>query len=1110
MRNKLIVVCLMFILCVAGAQAQLTTAMLSGTVKDASGAVVVGAAVTATNIGTNLVRTAKTNDRGEYRIEFLPIGSYNIEVAAQGFSKYVQKGMVLEINQSGRFDAILKPGAVEELVEVAGAAPLVNTNNAEIGQTIQNVEIQSLPLVNRNVYKLLDITPGVQSNVNEIALGFPVQKTLINGGSDGNYTGTVNYFLDGGTNMTGLRNTGNPLPNPDAIQEFRVQTNAYSAEYGRFANGVVNVVTKSGTNEFHGSAFEFWRNDKLNAKPWGSQQGSGPLHRNQFGFTLGGPIKKNKTFFFGSYAGLRQVTSSFMNSAIVPTELERAGDFSKTLSKGKPVYIADPVRLAAGLKCGNVVNGVVNTAGCFPGNVIPQNRMDPAALKILNTFIPQPNAITSTNNYQGFHVNPYNSDDYLIKIDHQLTAKHQLSGSFFTNAGDNSVNGGSSNVPWSEQQYKWRQTNVNVSDTYIINSSMVNQTWLVYSRMMGGRLNVCAGIEGACASSDMSLRDFGSTFLPQGTPSLPQITVNGYFTLGSAIAGPVAGSNMYSLRDVFSLNHGRHNMRFGGEVSLEKDDQATLLNNYGQFTFDTSLTTNGFANFLLGIPSRITQDSPVEPSTSTYNIATFFQDDFRVLPNLTLNLGLRWDIQTPPTDTMDRMSTFIPGQKSVVNPNAPVGLVFPGDEGVSRGIVPVRWGHISPRFGFAYDPWNDGKTSIRGGAGLFWGSISGNEWNQTSNFQPFSTRLTFTNTGTINGATLSDPYRNYTGGAPFPYNGQFTNGGSTLGIAPGFDWPYTYQLNLSVQRQLTSTTSTSVAYVGSMSHNLPFSYDLNYPVLDQTSQKSGTSVQNRRPNQAFGSISQTMSNQTSSYNSLQVTGNKRMSHNVNVTTSYVWSKTLCSAQLQGGSTGVAQNLGKLWEDRGPCDSDVRHAFNLAIVFQPDYYHGDSKVLGHILNGWQISPIFRVRSGSPFSVLNGLDANMDGYGNDRAQLIGDPFLSDRSKDQWFNTAAFVQNVPVEAVKDPSNPTKLINGAPVDGNSPRNFLYGPGAKYLDLALSRTFKFTERYKLEFRGEATNALNIVNLNDPSANMSNLNTFGKISGARSMREIQLGLRLLF
>jgi hypothetical protein len=1105
MRRKLMlwaIVSLFALMATLSLQAQVTTATVTGNIKDTSGAVVLGAEITATNVDTNLARATKSNDLGEYRIEFLPVGSYTISVAAQGFNKYVQKGIVLGINQTARIDATLKLGTVSEVIEVTSAAPLVNTNSAEIGQTIENVQLNALPIVGRNAYSLLDITPGVQQNTTTgLTLGFPEQKTLINGGSDGNYTGTVNYFLDGATSMTGLRSTGNVLPNPDAIQEFRVQTNAYSAEYGRFANGVVNAVTKSGTNDFHGSAFDFYRNDALNAYSWG-QSAKGPLHRNQFGATFGGPIRKDKTFFFGSYAGLRQITSPTLQG-VVPTAAELPHLVGGTMMSDFSASLIKPKNFAAG----GAAYTCTDSLGVVHTNAICQSAMDPVALHILQTYVPAANTTptaNNVNNYQGYIVTPDDRNDILAKIDHQLTSKDMLTGSFFTTAGVSFVNGGSSatsgggNVPYSQQQFKWRQTNLIVSDTHTISPTMVNQAWLLYTRMMGGRTNLPA----------TSLDSMGSSFLTQGTPSLPQIAVTGFFQMTSMIAGPKAGTNLYAARDVLSITKGRHNIRLGGEFSLEKDDQQTLLNNYGVFTFDTNakLTTSPYANFLLGIPTSIKQDAPVWPSTSTYNTAMFVQDDFRVRPRLTLNLGLRWDIQTPPVDSANRLSTFIPGEQSVVRPTAPVGEVFPGDPGVTRGIIPVRWGHVSPRFGFAFDPFGDGKTSIRGAAGLFWGSVSGNEWNQSSNFQPFATRLTLTNvlafdptTKAYTGGTLSNPYQGYVGGVPFPYNGQFVNGGSPLGVSPGFDWPYTYQLNFSVQRQFTSTMSASVAYVGSITHNLPFSMDINYPNLQAAgASTSGANVQSRRPNQNFGSIYLTESNQASWYHSLQVTATKKMSHNVNFTSSYVWSKTMCTAEIQGGSTNVAQDMSNLNGDRGPCDSDVRHALNIAMVYQPNYYHGEQKVIGHILNGWEVSPIIKARSGSPFSILNGADANLDGSSSyDRAQLVGDPYLANPSITEWFNTAAFAQN-------------PAVTGKSVDGNSPRNFLYGPASLNVDMALSRTFKFTERFKLQFRGEATNIFNIVNLNNPGASMSNMATFGKISGASAMRQVQLGLRLTF
>ena len=305
-----------------------TTTTLYGTVSDKSGAVVPGAQVTATNVGTNQSRTAQTNPEGQYRFEFMPIGAYSLELTATGFKKFVQKGIALDVNVNARVDASLEVGTMTEEINVTASAASVNTDNAQIGRTVENTEITTLPIVGRNVYTLLQLTPGVSSTGNSIVLGYPEQRTMINGGVDGG-AGSVNYYLDGGTNMTGLRNTGNIAPNPDAVDEFRVVTNSYSAEYGRFAGGVINIITRSGGNQFHGSLFEFFRNNDLNAYPWLSLITS-PLHRNQFGGTLGGPIRKNKTFFFGTYSGLRQITSSFLNSAVVPTALERTGNFSQS------------------------------------------------------------------------------------------------------------------------------------------------------------------------------------------------------------------------------------------------------------------------------------------------------------------------------------------------------------------------------------------------------------------------------------------------------------------------------------------------------------------------------------------------------------------------------------------------------------------------------------------------------------------------------------------------------------------------------------------------------------------------------------------------------------
>jgi len=1073
---------------VAPADAQVTSAAVVGTITDTTGAALPGATVTARNADTGFMRAVPTNESGAYRLDFLPTGTYVVEISLSGFKTERRSGIVLTVNDTARVDASLTVGGVAEAVTVEARSPDVNTATADLSKTVDAAAIQSLPLVDRNVYTLLDLTPGVQSNNNGIAsassgtsslvLGFPEQRTLINGGADGG-TGSVNYYLDGGINMTALRNTGNILPNPDAIQEFKVQTNSYNVEYGRFSSGVINVITKAGTNAIKGSAFEYFRDGKMNAKDWGAVLATPPLKRNQFGATLGGPLRRDKTFFFATYSGLRQTTSTFLNTAIVPTPLERMGDFRQ--SRTLPTDPATGQTFAC--------NGVVG--------VICPNRLDPVAMKIINSYIPLSNV--PGNIWQGYVPSPYNSDEGLIKIDHQINAAHRFSGNYFLTTGTNTVRAGSGNLPWANQNFNWRQHNVNLSDTWVIRSNRINQAWFSFNRNFGGRLNLPA----------VSLTDLGSAAVIQGAPSLPQITVSGFFTLTNAIGGPKAGGDFYSVRDVYSWTTGAHTIKMGGELSYNKTIQDTLLNNYGVLTFNNSVTRNALADFLIGIPGSMTQDAPVTALWNSWYGAAFLQDDYRLNARMTLNLGLRWDVQTPGTDPQNRFTTYVPGQKSTVRPTAPTGQLFYGDPGVERGVIPTRLGHVSPRVGFVWDPFGDGKTSIRAAGGIFYGSISGNEWNAMTNFQPWSTRLTFTNispttnaAGVPNGASLSNPYNNFVGGAPFPYNGSYASGGGILGVSLGFDWARAYQTNVGVQRQITEALAVGAAYVGTFTRNLPFQRDVNYPVVTPTATAAGANILSRRPNPAFGAILLLDSDQYSNYDGLQVTFNLRQWHRVSVNGFYTLSKTMTSAQLMNNTTGGgAQNYSNLPEDYGRADTDQRHVFSTSVNWSLDYYGGKNDVLRHVLNGWSIAPIVRLRSGLPFTITNGnVDANLDGNTNDRAQVIGDPHIDHPTAAQWFNTAAFVQN-------------KVVTGVVTDGNSPRNFLDGPGFRVVDLAVSRDFHMPRNSKLTFRLEGTNIFNVVNFGQPGASVpsgATSSTFGVIRTANAMRRLQLGLRLAF
>ncbi len=1057
-----VLICLAAALTANFVLAQGTTGSIYGTVTDATGAVVPEATITATNVATNISRTAKSEQSGAYSLTFLPVGTYRLEVNANGFKKFEQSGIVLEINRSARVDPSLQVGSLTETVAVNADAPLVNTSDASIGRMVNNAEIINLPLVNRNVYSLLNLTAGVDSSVSGNSLGNPEQVTVINGSSYGG-AGSVNYLLDGGNNITGFKGTGNLAPNPDAVQEFRVVTNSFSSEFGRYSGGVVEVITKSGTNAFHGSLFEYLRNTKLNAYTYGALS-KAPLHRNQFGGSIGGPVRKDKTFFFGSYSGLRQRENAFDNSAIVPTSLERTGNFSASAKKPR-----------------NPVNNQL-----YPGGMIPITQFDPTARGILDDSIPEANS--PGNVFQAQTPVPTDSDEYVAKVDHTISDSQQLAASYFTNRGHNTQTL-AGNLPWSSRTFAWNQQNFNVGHTWLLSPSAVNQLRLTYVRNFGGRLN----------TPQTSLGDLGSKFTIQGPPSLPQITVNGYFTLGQGIAGPVSGSNYYGLKELFSLTRGRHTLKFGGEFSLEKFISESTLNNYGTFSFQGNKTGNALADFLLGVPQTMNQDAPINKNESTWYTAFFIQDDFRIHPRLVLNLGLRYDLQTPDTDPHDRKLTFMAGRQSTVVPNSLPGLLYPGDPGISRGIFNMAKTNFSPRVGFAWDPTGDGKTSVRAAFGMFYGAVSGQEVDGSTNGQPFSIRQQFNDV-----KSLSDPYGNLPGGlSPFPFiynpaNPKFFLPAGVAGMSTRFRWPYTYHMNFSLQRQLSKDFSVSASYVSTLGHRLPFSLEQNYPVYRPGATSSN--VNQRRPYASSGlsSIGIVDSIMNTAYHGLQLTAEKRMSRGFSFKAFYTFGKSIEGARLQNDTTGGgAEDMTNLALERGRTDNDRKHNFVLSGIWQIGYVPSSHRVASAIANGWTVSTIASLRSGEPLTITAGTDINLDGSNNDRANIFGYPVLDPhRPRNEvaamWFDTSVF---------------TAPLVGS--DGNAGRNILDGPGQKTIDLALFRDFKLGERMTLQFRADATNAFNMVNLGNPTTNRSS-GLFGQIRTARDMRQAQLGVRLTF
>ena len=1153
--------------------AQQITGTIVGTVKDQSGALVNTATVKATNVDTGFSRSAPTNSYGQYRIDYLPVGKYTVASEAAGFRRFVQENVALNVDQTLTVEMTLSVGASTETVEVTAAPPLVNTSDAILGRTVEGSEIIGLPLVNRNAYSEISLTPGVMANNNSptsnpsgspnFTVGLPSANVQINGSIDGGNP-EVAFYLDGGNNITGMRNYGNPAPNPDALQEFRVETSAFGAQYGHFSAAVITVLTKSGTNKFHGGIFEFNRNTDFNAYPWGATIKL-PYHRNQFGGNIGGPIKHDKAFFFFSYGGLRQTVGSLLTGGIVPTANERLGDFTADTFK---VYTPKPASATAvsWYVPANQVQGTNSSPNCQVAtlNCIPQALLDTTIANfdnVSNKFgssIPLPNGAlkpaTGGGAYTGTYSTPTTANEYLGKYDQVLGDKDHVTLTFFFVRNVSGPNGGG-NVPWTINQSAANQWNVNVSDVHSFSPNTINQAWLTFTRAAGGRVNLPQ-----FGPSTQTLATYGSNFQIQGPNALPNFAPSGAFTASTTNAGPFTGSNNYELRDMVSVVKGKQTLSLGGEFALDKTMFWADLLNFGTIGFATSAptsTNNVFSDWITGQASSFEQDTPYTTLISYWHYAAFAQDDYRITPRFTANLGIRWDIDTAPVDSLNRTASFVPGVRSTVTPIAPTGMLFPGDPGVGRGIISTKFHHLAPRVGFAWDPFGDGKTAFRGAAGVFYGTTSGNEWNQPGNAAPFAIRQGFGPLNSITNiySTPGDFPSTAPGGGIFPYvyspsAPKFFPTASVESIDKNAQYPYIYQFNASVQRQLPGQMSLTVAYVGTLSHNVPTMIDGNYSPYSTafgTPSTSATSIADRRqynpcvgpcPVGPAGINTGTMgqnifliTNQHANYNSLQVSAKKQLSHGFTISGFYVWSHALQSSNESAIGQMTAQDFGNfgnpftpgnnslgaigggLQEEKGPMDANRSSNAVISAIWNIDYYHGSSGFVKQAVNGWQISPIVYLTSGQPFTITTGSTNNFDSAGANRPNAVPgiSPALdSHRCRvcstnsvlSAWFNTAAFTPN-------GPGKPGGIGPGG-ADGNVSRDSLLGPGFRDIDLGIFRNISFEHGIVFQFRAEATNAFNMVSLSNPTASLSSGNN-GKITSATgTQRVIQLGARLTF
>jgi hypothetical protein len=852
--------------------------------------------------------------------------------------------------------------------------------------------------------------------------------------------------------------------------------------------------------------------------------------------------------------------------ALTPTANERLGDFTADTFT---VYTPGTPHIAA-----NQVDGTNTSPNCHVAtlNCIPQALLDTTIFALDNvnntigSSIPLPNVPGSLTNptkgggsYAGLFPIPVTENEYLGKYDQVFEKDHVAATYFFSrNVIGNSPGG---NIPWTINQIATNSTNLNLSDVHTFSATKANQTWLTFTRAIGGRVNLPF-----TGPASQTLASYGSNFLPQGPPSLPSISETN-FSATATNAGPVTGSDNYELRDMVSIAKGRHTLSIGGEFSLDKTMFFANLLNFGSISFATSAPTstgNVTSDWVTGQASSTEQDSPYTTHISTWHLAAFLQDDFRLTPQLTLNLGIRWDIDTPPVDAHNRTESFVPGQQSTVAPLAPKGLLFPGDSGIGRGIISTKPFHVSPRVGFAWDPFGDGKTSVRGAAGIFFGTVAGNEWNQPGNAIPFALRPQ-TGEGPLSSitnyySTPGDFPSTAPGGGLFPYlytpsKPVFISGpgGATETISPHFKYPYTYQINFSVQRQLPARITLTTAYVGALSHQLPNFIDVNYvpySTVFGTPSTSATSIADRRQfdpcvgacptgaaaiNNGTGvlgaSITQLLSDITASYHALQVSASKQLSHSFSVSGFYVWSHAIdlfepdadgLSTPQDSGYFGTAftpsnNSLGAvgggLKEEKGSMNADIRSNAAISGMWNIDYFHGSNRIATELVNGWQISPIVYLHSGGVLTPTTGANKSFDSTNNQRPNAVAgvSPVLAhnrcrvcatNNEVSEWFNTAAYTANGP--------GVTGGIGPGGADGNVGRNSLFGPGFKDIDMGLFHTTKFEHGVEFQLRGEATNIFNLVSLSNPTASLASSN-YGKItSAAGTQRVIQVGARLTF
>jgi hypothetical protein len=1049
---------------IAGVGALLAqTAEITGRLTDSSGAVVPGVRVTAIPIDTGLRRETTSNETGYYTLPNLAPGRYELDIQASGFKPLRRTGITLAVQQVARIDLKLDLGTLQETVEVNASAPLVESSNAALGHVIDNKKITDLPLNGRQFleYALLGagVNRGKPGDVRSSQQGIAIS-------ANGLYTKNNNFMLDGADNNESFQNQFVSEPSVDAIAEFKVQTSLYSAEFGRGGGAVINVVTKSGTNQFHGTVFHFLRNNVFDAKNYFVPAGSSnpPLRRNQFGASLGGPVVRNRTHFFVNYDGMRlRLTNT--STALVPTAAQRAGDLSslKTVTdwaSGAP----------------------------FPGNIIPASRISPVSSKLIGNW-PAPNLPDTVRNYISDSVDQNQHDIGLARVDHRFSDKDSIYGRIaindntFLQAGPSSLVGGIENYD--------RNRSAVINWLRVVSPTTLNSLSLGFNRFVqdsggqnvGNPIALDAGITGISTNP----RDIG---FPEG---INFSAGTGFLSLGER-AVRIRRVTTYQVLDSLSFVRGKHTLKAGGEIRYVQANILQTAATQGSFNFNGQYTGNGFAEFLLGVPSSTSVSVNVGlayPRRWAY--AGYLQDDWKITPDLTLNLGVRYEVNAPTTDARGQLSSFDYQTGEIVFPrNANLGNFYT----VYRPDIPVRqwnsntlfdtnWKNVDPRVGLAYRLFGSSKTVFRAGFGVFAMSPELNSEMNTGNTPPFQLRIDDTgNAGAPNlsWALKGDPalLKDAAFGIfTFNANRDFVNG-------------YIMQWTGEIQQQLPSNSVFKIGYVGNKGVHID-----QHVVRNQKPPGPGPAA-SRRDFSQFARLRSYESNGWVNYHSLQVSFEKRYSQGLNLTAAYTWSKSMDFGWTQDAC--CQQDIDNLAAENGLSSQDQRHRFTANALYELPFGSGKRflgsahGVAGKLVEGWRIGTIATLQSGFP--VNPAVSGNRDNVpdNTDRPDRIGNGmYPSDqRSPDHWFDPAAFA-----------------VPALYTFGSSGRNVLTAPGVVNFDLVAAKFTTIGENRRLEFRAEFFNVTNTPNFGAPVANISST-TFGKIFSAAAPRQIQLGLKFYF